>query len=561
MFCGRCGKSNVDGVEFCVHCGADLQRMTPPADSLSDSKTIDGPSQPAEEGSLGDMPTIDGPGQLSLDASLGDLRTIAGESAASFEVGDRFEILEELGRGGMGVVYKAHDRKLGRTVALKCLHAHTAESRKAVERFWREAKVVASLNHFNIVQIFDVLEDTRMLWIVMEYLSGGSLEAKLDHDGAFEREQVRQIGFQLAGALASAHEKGVIHRDVKPANILLTDRGTPKLGDFGLAREADNQVGMTLAGSQMGTLYYAAPEQMVSGGLVDERSDIYALGATLYALATGEPPRSIRLDRVDKSLRDILARCLEEHPDKRYPTDTALIEALQAGAGPGVVSSDVGCPSCGHVNPIDMRFCQKCGGDLSSLLEKCPKCQRENRKDNEFCGGCGLDLIAYRAFWKDFESRAGSISTDEALDLLWAAQQRLPEDDKLDAEIKRFRARRMAPAYEAFWKDFEARVDSSSPKDALALLRAGLERFPGNKKIAVEIERLQHSIRASEQRQEARRYRRTCLVRGSITVAALVGIFVAVGLFLLSNPADGLGLFVVSLGTIWILNRWRTGQS
>jgi len=336
MFCGKCGKENIDGVGFCIHCGTDLSSLTPAQDSLSDTPTIVGGQRMSmpENMSLGDVPTIVSAANVTdrseVEPSIGDMNTIDSASGALLPVGDRFEIIEKIGSGGMGAVYKANDKKLGRMVALKCLHAQSAESKKAIERFWREAKVVASLNHFNIIQVFDIIEDRHKLWIVMEYVPGGSLQDKLQAEGAFGIEQIRQIGVQIAEALSAAHEKGVFHRDIKPANILLTEKGTPKLGDFGLAHETDVQVTMTLAGSQMGTMYYASPEQMTSGKNADARSDIYSLGATLYALATGQAPRSIRLDRVDENLRDIISKCLEEHPKKRYQNTSELIAVFNA---------------------------------------------------------------------------------------------------------------------------------------------------------------------------------------------------------------------------------------
>ncbi len=521
MNCPKCKAELPDGARFCHDCGAGIAAVSGESDldngkhSLGDMQTFAGdppgdadsnnkkapPSLPNGDtpgvASLGDMQTLD---EESIpdgaDESLGDMQTIVSESGKLRAVGDRFDVIGELGRGGMGAVYKAEDRKLGRTVALKCLHAETAENRKAIERFWREAKVVASLSHFNIVQVFDIIEDGTKLWIVMEYLPGGSLQDALDRDGALDAEQVREIGVQLAGALSAAHEKGIFHRDVKPANILLTATGTPKLGDFGLARENETRAQMTIAGARMGTPYYAAPEQMVSGSNVDARSDIYALGATLYALATGEAPRSIRPERVsDAGLRDVIARCLEERPDRRYPSASALIDALRecADGGETITTSDVGCPSCGRKNPIDVKFCHECGGDLSGLFEKCPKCGHENRKDLKFCGGCGLNLAALQAFRQEFSVNKEQLSTDEAIELLESGLNQFPDDQRLEQEMTRFKGIR--DRIESFLSESRRALEERNFSDVLSRFDDGdscLKKHPGALSVrqkAREIER------------------------------------------------------------------------
>ncbi len=304
----------------------------------------------------------------------------------------RFEVLGELGKGGMGTVYRARDKRLGRVVALKCVNPENADDQRVIERFWREAKAIASLNHFNIVQIYNVLEQGRELWIEMEYVPAGSLKDLLIKKGPLPEAVVVKIGKEIASALDHAHQKGIFHRDVKPGNILLTERGTPKLGDFGLAQDAQNAGDMTVAGTMMGTMYYAAPEQLVSGRNVDGRSDIYALGATLYTLCTAEAPRAIRLERVPEKLRPIIAKCLEEHPDKRYQTAGDLEKALAAGVKSQETEPQSACPDCGHENPVSVRFCQKCGKTLESLFRQCPKCGTDNHVKVQFCGKCGENV-------------------------------------------------------------------------------------------------------------------------------------------------------------------------
>lgn len=320
----------------------------------------------------------------------------------------RFKIVGELGHGGMGVVYKARDTKLGRIVALKSLRPENLENRKVMERFWREAKVIASLNHFNIIQIYNVLEVEQGLWIEMEFVTGGSLKDRVETQGPLTEDEAVEMGAQLADALYQAHEKGICHRDVKPGNILLTDRGTPKLGDFGLAQDREGASDMTLPGTLMGTMFFAAPEQLTSGRNADQRSDVYGLGATLYAALTGEAPRTIRLEKVPEKIRPVIAKCLEEHPDKRYPSAAELAAALLGCRTRSGLRGQASCPRCGYVNSEGVRFCSKCGQSLSALLEKCGKCGAEVGPDTVFCGRCGGNVPLMRLVRKAQEALTAS---------------------------------------------------------------------------------------------------------------------------------------------------------
>jgi len=309
----------------------------------------DGRTIAADEGSPGPDPD-----DLSLDEGA-TLRQSLHDGGADGIAGDisieqRFDISDQLGEGGMGVVYKAKDRRLGRMVALKRLKGDTKENQQTIERFWREARTIASLDHFNIVRIYNVFDDREGLWIEMELIEGGTLQELIDREGALPVERVVEIGCQLCDALAISHFRGIIHRDIKPANVLLTDRGTPKLADFGLAHETEVDSKYTVTGALLGTMHYAAPEQMVSGKHVDGRADIYALGATLYAAVTGSSPRVVRLDQVPEQLREIIAKCMEENPSGRFTKMEELGEALREAIAEetrrGVARADVGCPKC-----------------------------------------------------------------------------------------------------------------------------------------------------------------------------------------------------------------------
>jgi TolB-like protein/Tfp pilus assembly protein PilF len=203
-----------------------------------------------------------------------------------------YEILGPIGAGGMGEVYRARDTRLDREVALKMLPAGLAEDVLALERFHREARVIASLNHPHICTLYDVGDQDGQPYLLMELLDGGSLQGRLA-PGALPIEQTIEWGIQIADALDTAHARGIIHRDLKPANIVVTARGDAKVLDFGVAKVAGDATAtmgaLTETGSVMGTAAYMAPEQ-VRGEPVDARSDLFALGVVLYEMATGRRP-------------------------------------------------------------------------------------------------------------------------------------------------------------------------------------------------------------------------------------------------------------------------------
>src|SRR5947207_428657 len=201
-----------------------------------------------------------------------------------------YEILEELGRGGMGVVYKARQVKADRVVALKMVLSGGYASQNDLARFERETHAIARLQHPHIVQVYEVGEHEGRPFFSLEFCPGGSLERKLDGT-PLPPTEAASLAERLARAMAAAHGKGVIHRDLKPANVLLTEDGSPKITDFGLAKKLDDDSAQTRSGAIMGTPSYMAPEQ--AGGKVKELTsacDIYALGAVLYECLTGRPP-------------------------------------------------------------------------------------------------------------------------------------------------------------------------------------------------------------------------------------------------------------------------------
>ncbi len=206
-----------------------------------------------------------------------------------------YRVLEKLGDGGMGVVYKAKDTKLGRLVALKFLAEDIARDETAVERFKREARTASALDHPNICTIYEISEHDGQPFIAMQYLEGETLKQRIGAQRALSGEEVARLGLQAAEALEAAHAKGIVHRDIKPANIFLAARGQAVMLDFGLAKLVEPAGGITAAdsltqtGVAPGTLPYMAPEQL-RGQEVDARTDLYALGCVLYEMATGQRP-------------------------------------------------------------------------------------------------------------------------------------------------------------------------------------------------------------------------------------------------------------------------------
>ncbi len=237
----------------------------------------------------------------TIDASLSEKDTVDNELSGalpSLEPCDKpdrigklgiYEIIEVVGQGGMGTVLRAFDTKLSRIVAVKVMAPELAANPTAVKRFLREARSAAAVVHDHVVTIHAIDDQSRLPYLVMEFIEGQTLQQKIDREGALELKQILRIGSQMAAGLAAAHKTGLIHRDVKPANILL-ENGVErvKITDFGLARAADD-VEMTKTGLIAGTPQYMSPEQ-AQGDAIDSRSDLFSLGSVLYTMCAGRPP-------------------------------------------------------------------------------------------------------------------------------------------------------------------------------------------------------------------------------------------------------------------------------
>lgn len=343
-----------------------------------------------------------------------------------------YRILAPLGQGGMARVYRAHQENLDREVAVKVLPPWYAADHSFVERFNLEAKLVARLSHANIVMVHDAGQLNGHIYIVMQLIDGGTLKQRLDEVQAqgrtMEATEANRIFKQLASALAYAHENGIIHRDVKPANVLMDRSGRPFLSDFGIAKVlASTKEQLTRPGAGVGTPEYMSPEQC-RGEQVDGRSDIYALGAMLFEALTGRTPflgdnypalahshiyempqrPSTFNPHLTPAIDHVILTALMKNPLQRYQKASDMSDALEQAIsqpqvnppypsrqGSSVKSSSMnlyGCPNCHNLNKPQVRFCTKCG----FLLNVCLVCGSQNPVSNRFCSKCGQALASVR---------------------------------------------------------------------------------------------------------------------------------------------------------------------
>jgi len=313
MECPKCHSENNDSSRFCSNCAAPLGQAGPGGESLT--KTLETPIQVMKPGSL---------------------------------VAGKYKIVEEIGRGGMGVVYKADDLKLKRSVALKFLPPHLMDSPELKERFLIEAQAAAAaLNHPNICTIYEVGESEERPYIAMEFVDGETIKDKLRR-GPLKTDEALAIAGQVAGGLAEAHGKGVIHRDIKSANIMVTAKGQAKVMDFGLAKLRGGS-SLTKSQTTLGTVAYMSPEQ-AQGEDVDPRTDLWSLGVVLYEMLTGElpfkgdrdvsviysivheAPKSLKLRKppVPDELQQVIGRALKKKRESRYGSAEEMLKDLRA---------------------------------------------------------------------------------------------------------------------------------------------------------------------------------------------------------------------------------------
>lgn len=263
-------------------------------------------------------------------------------------LGNRYEIIRKIGDGGMAFVYEAKDRLLNRTVALKVLRPEFVDDDEFLTKFKREAEAVASLSHPNIVNVYDVGEDGKVHYIVMEFVDGKNLKEIIQDEGILDEYTALDITKQIAMALSAAHKKGIIHRDIKPHNILISNEGrVVKVADFGIAKAVSNST-MTNIGSIIGSVHYFSPEQ-AKGKFVTNNADLYSLGIVLYEMLIGkvpfrgDSPISIALQhinddidftseekvRIPQSVRTTIKKLTEKSSADRYQTAEELIEDIE----------------------------------------------------------------------------------------------------------------------------------------------------------------------------------------------------------------------------------------
>ena len=369
------------------------------------------------------------PANSNHGATISDSQSVPGSSSRSGSLtqgAPKIQVVRRIGAGGMGTIFLGRDNRTHRWVAIKRLSGEFADDPRLRERFFVEAQSIAGLSHHHIVALYALDEDAGGPFLEMEYVAGRAGEPRPDADwtddlpdppldleqyikrhGAMDVKSAAALGANLCGALSYAHKRGVIHRDVKPANVLLNEEMDPKLTDFGLARRTNHQAeGMTMAGAQLLTLGYGAPEQEIDSSRADERADLYGVGGTVWYALTGQSPRFYRESEVPPALRDVLSRAMQKDREKRFQTATELEEALSRAAGQKGVSeahrssgngkhAAGACAQCGHEHALDPRsplarkFCEKCG---ASLIEPCVTCNTENGVWSKFCGSCGADL-------------------------------------------------------------------------------------------------------------------------------------------------------------------------
>ncbi|MCB9894134.1 MAG: protein kinase [Planctomycetes bacterium] len=395
MLCSSCQTDNPSDARFCYRCGQGLSTpvLSTPVEDASDEtsgtllKIEPGTPDPAKAGT-----DYKKPGEPRGDAP-------APPDYGSAGADNRYRLLDILGRGGMGAVYRAHDTSLDRVVALKRIKQSVA-SEEGFQRFTREAQSFAKMLHPNIVTLFDYGRDSSGPYLVMEFVAGEPLNARIARRGALPAEQAVGIFEGICAGVMHAHEKGVVHRDIKPANVIIDRTGTPKLLDFGLARAAvDSDFSQT--GFFLGTHDYAAPEQKRDAKNVDSRADIYSMGATLYEMLTGLRPVPLHLPKLSTRWQEVVARACEPEPDKRYADVKSFLEAVHAVPLESVVGvpsvpperqfNELACPECGTENPLDATACSQCKTPLTVL---CAVCSQLRRVGPKACNHCGADVVA-----------------------------------------------------------------------------------------------------------------------------------------------------------------------
>lgn len=412
--CPKCGLQNPAHTRFCGGCGAALASTGGMPQALAPDRTLVDFDTPGPAPSPVASPRISG-------------------------IREQYEILEEIGRGGMSIVYRARDLKLNRDVALKRLLPQFTSRDRAVARLMTEARSIASLQHPNIVSVYAIDQDKDGPYIAMEYVARQdgrplSLEQKIREEGVLGENAAVDLILKLCAAVAHAHAKKIIHRDIKPVNILLAADGTPKLLDFGIAQAAGDamggaQVQLTTEGATLGTVDYMAPEQETDARSVDARADVYALGGVLHFCITGHSARHFRERNVSENLRSVLVKALEWKREKRWRSVQEFRAALRqrhesliAAEPPSTSASAVSTPTVsfstrpvtawsdeGLLTPEEAARLglPPVGSDIAGLLEHVTHLQAVIRQIEQ---GIHPAILALRQAFEEAESKWEAIN-------------------------------------------------------------------------------------------------------------------------------------------------------
>jgi eukaryotic-like serine/threonine-protein kinase len=368
--CPKCHTDNPETLKFCGECGAPLPSVQENPPSMAET-----------------------------------LQTPVRELTSSSTFAGRYLVIEELGKGGMGTVYKVLDRKINEEMALKVLRPEIAPDTTAVERFKNELKLARRISHENVCRLYDLHEEAGILFITMEYVPGEDLGTLLGREGRLSTEKACALAAQIAKGLTQAHRWGVIHRDLKPHNIRIDPKGCVRIMDFGIAREVAGP-DLTATGMIIGTPFYMSPEQ-AAGNSADERTDIYALGTILYEMVTGQPPFrgesgfSVALKhqtelprhpreidaRIPEALDRLILKCLSKKKEERYQSAEAMLVALTALAKGEI-------PSPAEITGIKMAALSAGDRECISSIAVLPFKDMSSQHDQDYlCEGLAEELI------------------------------------------------------------------------------------------------------------------------------------------------------------------------
>ena len=352
MNCPSCKTGNAEHAQHCVRCGTALSAGEPANTFMgggpaSAETSVAGPGVHTSAGVLLPVPTPASRGRSSRGSQ-------ADQTLVGTDFGTRYRVDSQLGQGGMGRVYRAYDKELNRNVAIKVLRQEYTDEPEAMERFKQELLLASKISHKNILRIHDLGDVDGVKFISMAFVEGCDLHQLLQKEGRLPADRIAAIGEQLCRALEAARVEGVVHRDLKPQNILVDQAGQIYVSDFGLAKSFEsNATGMTRTGAFLGTPQYMSPEQ-IEGKPANHKSDLYAVGLILYEMGTGvmpfkgdsaleimfqhvkqtpPNPKSLNPD-LPEYLVAIILKCLEKDPAQRYETAGAILADLEARHAP-----------------------------------------------------------------------------------------------------------------------------------------------------------------------------------------------------------------------------------